>query len=160
MNQSHLPQVVALCAVLVTAAPCAAILAPEAASLPTTSSSNHATDPTNACEQGFADACGQEAGSLATPPGSSFVLGPSVPGRWSLDEIGTGATITYSFAVGDGYRTGELNAEGRIVPLDTFIPFYDFCHLPHGLYKDFLSILSNTFIIYFFTNKYHFKYPT
>jgi len=92
---------------------------------PTSSARDNAadpTDPTDACDPEFADACGH-VGSLVTPSDSSFVLGPTVPGRWGLGPIGTGATITYSFAVGDGYRTGETNSDARVVPLDTFIPF-------------------------------------
>src|SRR3990172_11870528 len=61
-----------------------------------------------------------------TPDGtfsSQFVLGPTRPGKWGPPEYGTGATVTYSFATGDGYLTDEFQSGGRVVPLESSIPF-------------------------------------
>jgi len=54
---------------------------------------------------------------------AGYTLGGSSPGKWYPFTFGEGSAITYSFASGDGYPTGESSSEGTVLPLESFMPF-------------------------------------
>lgn len=78
------------------------------------------------CSCGACVECLHAAGRYATDHhgySAAYKLGGSTPGKWYPFTFGKGSVITYSFASGDGYPTGESDAEGTVLPLESFMPF-------------------------------------